>query len=77
MISFDLFFSRLNEVDSFLQAVDTVPCALILRSGSQAVDGKSLMGILSLDLSRVLTLEAEGTDQDAARLSAAVDPFLA
>lgn len=77
MISFNLFFSRLNEVDAFLQAVEAVPCALTLRSGAQAVDGKSLMGILSLDLSRVLTLEAEGTDQDTAKLSAAVDPFLA
>lgn len=77
MISFDLFFSRLDEVDAYLQAVEALPCALTLHSGAQAVDGRSLMGILSLDLSRTLLLEAEGEPETCSKLADAVRPFFA
>lgn len=53
---------RLNTVDkvkSFASRATTYPGDITVRNGRFAVDGKSVMGLFSLDLSSDLILETE------------------
>ena len=45
------------EVAIFNSICNSIDCKTTLRSGSYAVDAKSLMGIFSLNLSNTVTLE--------------------
>ena len=46
-----------SDVALFNAICNSVNCKTILRSGCYVVDAKSLMGIFSLDLSKLVTLE--------------------
>ena len=70
-------FVRLNAIDDVKQFVNTImrfDFDIDLVSGRYAVDAKSIMGIVSLDLSKDIELRAY-TD-DAEELFAAIDKFI-
>lgn len=53
---------RLNAIDSvklFCERANICPCKVWLESDTCKVDAKSLMGIFSLDTSKIITLEVE------------------
>ncbi|MBO4407411.1 MAG: HPr family phosphocarrier protein [Clostridia bacterium] len=50
----------IEDVKSFVNVAVTSPCEIYLISGRYIVDGKSIMGVFSLDLSNNIRLEVQG-----------------
>ena len=57
-------FTTPREVADFVNRVERYPYAMDLSRGSVVVDAKSLLGVLSLDLTRVLTVSMNGRDAE-------------
>lgn len=53
--------SNLISLDKFLRIVNKYPEDFVLKHDRFEVDAKSLLGIMSLDLSQILTLEFKNT----------------
>jgi len=50
----------INDVKEFVNAAVTCPCEIYLISGRYIVDGKSIMGVFSLDLTSPIRMELQG-----------------
>lgn len=74
MEKFFIKLNQINDVQDFAKAATMMPFAVDLCSGRYVIDGKSLMGIFSLDLSQKIEVVAH-TD-DASALKAAVQKFV-
>lgn len=57
--------STINDVKAFVNAVSNYDFDVDLVSGRYAIDAKSIMGIFSLDLSKVIELQAHTENADA------------
>jgi hypothetical protein len=57
-------FDSMDRVVSFVSLVEDHPIDVDIIDGNYIVDGKSLMGILSIDLSKRLTLVIRSEDED-------------
>ena len=66
--------STIADVRDFVNIVSKSDVDIDLQSGRYVVDGKSIMGIFSLDLLKPITLQAHGGD--TAELFAALDRFI-
>ncbi|MEG2000797.1 MAG: HPr family phosphocarrier protein [Evtepia sp.] len=76
MISFDLRLTCLNDVGAFVRAAESLPCDITVHSGPLSVNGKSLMGILALNLNEPLTVKLAGSEADALTLREALSAYL-
>ena len=56
--------ATISDVRDFVNAVAAFEDEIDLQSGRYVVDGKSIMGIFSLDLLSPITLQTEGPDSD-------------
>ena len=63
-----------ENVKTFVSAVSKYPYDIDLRAGRYVVDAKSLLGILSLDLSKPIAMEIYA--DDCADLMADIQPFI-
>lgn len=76
MITKDIQLTTVERVKDFVNAVAEFDFEVDLISGRYHVNGKSIMGIFSLDLTKGIRLESEvPADQEAAFLEA-IGPFL-
>ena len=64
-----------ENVKSFVSVVNKYPYDIDLRSGRYVVDAKSILGIMSLDLSKPIAMEIYADKCDD--LLAEIKPFLA
>ena len=64
-----------ENVKTFVNVVSRYPFDMDLRAGRYVVDAKSILGILSLDLAKPITLEVYA--DDCAALMDEIKPFLA
>lgn len=64
-----------ENVKAFVNVVNRYPYDMDLRAGRYVVDAKSILGILSLDLAKAITLEIYA--DDCADLVADIESFLA
>lgn len=55
----------LTEVKDFIEMAGKYRCDIKVKARDKIVDGKSMMGIVSLMLSQPLTIVARGEDADA------------
>ena len=62
MTEMKIALTTINDVKSFVDTVSRCDFGIDLSSGRYTVDGKSIMGIFSLDLSRPLSLLAYTDD---------------
>ena len=70
----------MDSVKRFVNILNKYDFDMDLRSGRHVVDAKSILGIFSLDLSRVISLEVYAKDDEADQLTALltdIQPFLA
>lgn len=74
MKSVQIRLSTIADVRDFVNIVSASDCEIDLKSGRYIVDGKSMMGIFSLDLLSPITLTAHTDNADA--LFAALDRFI-
>ena len=58
MLEEKIFFKTLDDVKSFVAIAITKPYDIELLSGKYVVNAKSIMGVLSLDLTSPLTMVA-------------------
>lgn len=47
----------ISQINEFVEICGTIPCEVAIKQGNFRVNAKSLMGILSLDLSKELNVE--------------------
>ena len=57
--------SKFESVRRFVEVSSNKSCFVTLKSGKYIVDGKSILGIFSLDLSKPVMLEVEDGDYAA------------
>ena len=74
MKSISIRLSTIADVRDFVNIVSKSDLDIDLQSGRYVVDGKSIMGIFSLDLLSPITLTAHSDDTD--ELFAALDRFI-
>lgn len=60
-----VMISTISDVKEFSNAAIGAKCTVSLVSGRYTVDGKSIMGIFSLDLSKPIELEIERPESGA------------
>ena len=73
MIERKITLSTINDVKNFVNVVTFCDFSIDLSSGRYTVDGKSIMGIFSLDLSKPITLLAY---TDAPEFAELIKPFV-
>jgi len=66
-------FKSIADVRSFVDISNNFASSVLLTVDNYSVDGKSIMGIFSLDLNRTVTAVLEG--DDCALLSEALSDF--
>lgn len=54
--------SSVNDVKEFVSTISCFDCGFDIDTDRSVVDAKSIMGIFSLDLSKVLTLKIHSSD---------------
>jgi len=64
-----------NQVQAFVSAMEEFDFAVDLSSGRYVVNGKSIMGILSLDLAYPITVTAQVPDQQRERFLQVLHTF--
>ncbi len=64
MKSVKIMLNTISDVRDFVNIVAAYDGDIDLISGRYVVDGKSIMGIFSLDLLDPITLQTEGPDAD-------------
>ena len=75
MKAVNIKLSLAENVKTFVNIANRYPYDIDLRVGRHVVDGKSILGIFSLDLSKNLTLNIQKDDNLDAVL-AAIDEFI-
>ncbi|MEA5010819.1 MAG: HPr family phosphocarrier protein [Angelakisella sp.] len=76
MMTKDIQLTTVERVKDFVNAVSEFDFEVDLISGRYHVNGKSIMGIFSLDLTRSIQLEAEVPAAQEATFAQAIEPFL-
>lgn len=74
MTSFNIMLSSINDVKNLVNIVCKYDFDIDLSSGRYVVDAKSIMGILSLDLSKPIKVDVFGEGDE--RLAEDLKPFL-
>ena len=81
MQKYGIKLSLAENVKNFVNIVNKFDFDMDLRAGRHVVDAKSILGIFSLDLSKVITLEVDDDKHQGkstiAELEAAIKPFMA
>ncbi|MEG2087603.1 MAG: HPr family phosphocarrier protein [Angelakisella sp.] len=75
MFQLNIQLSTVERVKDFVSAISDFDFGVDLVSGKYCVNGKSIMGIFSLDLSRPISLEAEVPEDFKLAFAEAVKNF--
>lgn len=82
MKEFKVSIPTVQNVKEFVQFCSTAPFAIDVTSGTHTVDGKSLMGIFSLNLSNAVTVICkcdstnEKDNESLEKFEALIKPFI-
>lgn len=75
-MKFMISLSSVEEVKRFVDTVSGYPCEVDVCSGRYVVNGKSIMGLFSLDLSHPAQVEVLGTTEQAEEIRQALAEFV-
>lgn len=76
MYKVNIQLSTVERVKDFVTAISDFDFGVDLVSGRYCVNGKSIMGIFSLDLSRPIALEAEVPEETVEPFKKAIATFV-
>ena len=62
--SFTMRMSSIENVKRFVSAATNSVCSVDVSTGKYTVDGKSILGMFSIDLSREVTVTVNGSDEN-------------
>lgn len=68
METMTILIDNIFDLKRFNNIAMTFPCEIDVISGRYTVDGRSLMGLLSLDLSKPVQIKLDNKYEDLARL---------
>ena len=74
MTTYNIMLSSINDVKNFVNIVNKYEFDIDLISDRYVVDAKSIMGIFSLDLTKVITVEAH--TEDASEVAGELKPYI-
>lgn len=77
MTSFSVQLTSVHDVKEFVEATSHCACDVDVLADRYVVDGKSVMGLFSINLCCPLTVQVRGTDAQGEALRQAVHRFLA
>lgn len=76
MIKKTIKLETINDVKRFVNTVSKYDFEVDLVSGRYAVDAKSIMGIFSLDLSKVIEMDIHGEGETVDKYLAEIADFI-
>lgn len=76
MSEFQVSLASIEEVRQFVNAATHSSCEVDVLSGRYVVDGKSIMGLFSLDLSHPVTIRLHGSTGEQEAFRQAVAAFI-
>ncbi|MBQ9986287.1 MAG: HPr family phosphocarrier protein [Oscillospiraceae bacterium] len=76
MYSFKIALSSINEVKTFVNAACSQMCDIDIVSGRYVIDAKSIMGIFSIDLTKPVTVNVNGTEEEYNAFKALVQDII-
>lgn len=62
MTTFPIQLNSVTDIKFFVDAASRIDCDIDVICGRYLVDGKSIMGLFSIDLSAPIEVEVHGTD---------------
>jgi len=77
MTTFSIRLTSVSDVKLFVEAASRCRCEVDILTGRYVVDGKSILGLLSINLAAPVTVRVCGTEQEAAALKADAAAFVA
>ena len=76
MRTFRIQLLSINDVKEFVNCACQQPFDIDVVSGRYIIDSKSIMGIFSIDLSKPISVEVYGTEEEAAEFYKSVTKFV-
>ena len=76
MKSYTLDLNSIDKVKGFVKAIEGFDGYFDLASGRYVIDAKSIMGIFSMDLSKLVEFRVLETNQNIAEVEAAIAPYI-
>ena len=76
MKTVDISLNSIDKVKNFVNLINRFDYDFDLVSGRYVIDAKSIMGIFSLDLSKLIALNIYADDKDIAEILTALEPYL-
>ena len=77
MSEFYVSLASIEDVRQFVNAATRCPCEVDVLSGRYVVDGKSIMGLFSLDLTQPVKVQVHGGEEEREAFRRSVDAFAA
>jgi phosphotransferase system HPr-like phosphotransfer protein len=71
-----ILLNNMDKIRAFINVADTLSCDIKLNSGDRAVDGRSLLGIFTLDLANAVDVYIPNDRQDAAESLKKLEAFM-
>lgn len=76
MTSFSIQLTSVSDIKFFVDAASRLDCDVDVICGRYLVDGKSIMGLFSIDLSQPIFVEVRGTAAQAEIFRGSIRQFL-
>ena len=72
-----ILFGSIREIEQFVRITTRLQGSVRVSSGEQVMDGKAIMGLMSLGLYRKLTMVYEGTREEFLAFRDSIQSYLA
>ncbi len=76
MTTFPIQLTSVSDIKSFVDAASRLDCDIDVLCGRYLVDGKSIMGLFSIDLSEPIEVEVHGTQAQADIFKQTIEKFV-
>lgn len=76
MTSFPIQLTSVSDIKAFVDAASRLDCDIDVTCGRYLVDGKSIMGLFSIDLSQPIEVEVHGTQAQADIFRSSIGKFV-
>lgn len=76
-MEFKVLLTSVAEVKAFVDAASVYPYEVDVKAGRYVINGKSIMGLFSIDLSGPVTVELSRDGEEARQLKEKLQAYLA
>lgn len=76
MTTFPIQLNSVSDIKQFVDAASRVDCDIDVICGRYLVDGKSIMGLFSIDLSAPIEVEVHGSEAQCALFKKSVEKLV-